>query len=95
MDKGWSFIYDACYGDAKVGGDGHALVDAKYSYITACSAEGDYSTIITNTTSEPITYSFEVSNLAKAGNEVYVWETRGHDSNQEYDANYFKKNRYR
>lgn len=91
MDKGWSFIYDACYGDAKVGGDGHALVDAKYSYITACSAEGDYSTIITNTTSEPITYSFEVSNLAKAGNEVYVWETRGPDSNQEYDANYFKK----
>ncbi|MFR4023383.1 MAG: hypothetical protein ACLTZI_10575 [[Eubacterium] siraeum] len=77
MDKGWSFIYDACYGDAKVGGDGHALVEAKYSYITACSAEGDYSTIITNTTSEPITYNFEVSNLAKAGNEVYVWETRG------------------
>lgn len=91
MDKGWSFIYDACYGDAKVGGDGHALVDAKYSYITACSAEGDYSTIITNTTSEPITYNFEVSNLAKAGNEVYVWETRGPDSNQKYDANYFKK----
>lgn len=91
MDKGWSFIFDACYGDAKVGGDGHALVDAKYSYITACSAEGDYSTIITNTTSEPITYNFEVSNLAKAGNEVYVWETRGPDSNQKYDANYFKK----
>lgn len=91
IDKGWSFIYDACYGDAKVGGDGHALVDAKYSYITACSTDGDYSTVITNTTSEPITYNFEVSNLAKAGNEVYVWETRGPDANQEYNANYFKK----
>lgn len=91
IDKGWSFIYDACYGDAKVGGDGHALVDAKYSYVTACSSDGDYSTVITNTTSEPITYNFEISNLAKAGNDVYVWETRGPDENQEYDANYFKK----
>lgn len=91
MDKGWSFIFDACYSDAKAGGDGHALVDAKYSYITACSKDGDYSTIITNTTSEPITYNFEVTNLAKADNEVYVWETRGPDEGQEYNANYFKK----
>lgn len=91
MDKGWSFIFDACYSDAKAGGDGHALVDAKYSYITACSNDGDYSTIITNTTSEPITYNFEVTNLAKADNEVYVWETRGPDEGQEYNANYFKK----
>ncbi len=91
IDKGWSYIYDACYGDAKVGGDGHALVDAKYSYITACSNDGDYSTVITNTTSEPITYNFEVTNLAKANNEVYVWETRGPDEGQEYNANYFKK----
>ena len=91
MDKGWSFIFDACYSDAKAGGDGHALVDAKYSYITACSNSGDYSTIITNTTSEPITYNFEVTNLAKADNEVYVWETRGPDEGQEYNANYFKR----
>ena len=90
IDKGWSYIYDACYGDAQVGGDGHALVDAKYSYITACSKDGDYSTVITNTTSEPITYNFEVTNLAKADNEVYVWETRGPDDGQEYNANYFK-----
>ena len=91
MDKGWSFIFDACYSDAKAGGDGHALVDAKYSYITACSNDGDYSTIITNTTSEPITYNFEITNLTKADNEVYVWETRGPDEGQEYNANYFKK----
>lgn len=91
IDKGWSFIYDACHADGKAGGDGHAIVDAKYSYITACSTDGDYSTVITNTTSEPITYGFEVSNLAKAGNEVYVWETRGPENGQAYDANYFKK----
>ena len=91
IDKGWSFIYDACNADGKAGGDGHAIVDAKYSYITACSTDGDYSTVITNTTYEPITYEFEVSNLAKSDNEVYVWETRGPESGQAYDANYFKK----
>lgn len=90
IDKGWSYIYDACYADGKAGGDGHAIVDAKYSYITACSTDGDYSTVITNTTSEPITYNFDISNLAKAGNDVYVWETRGPDGNGEYNANYFK-----
>lgn len=91
MDKGWSFIFDACHADGKAGGDGHAIVDAKYSYITACSTDGDYSTIITNTTSEPITYDFEVSNLAKSDHDVFVWETRGPENGQAYDANYFKK----
>mgnify|MGYP002622504523 CR=1 FL=1 len=91
MDKGWSFIYDACYADGRAGGDGHAIVDAAYSYITACSEEGDYSTVITNTTSEPITYSFEVCGLAKAESPVSVWETRGPESGQAFNANYFKK----
>ena len=59
--------------------------------MTAPKVLSDICTIITNTTSEPITYNFEVTNLAKADNEVYVWETRGPDEGQEYNANYFKK----
>lgn len=91
IQKGWRFIYDASHADGKAGGDGHAIVDAKYSYITACSVDGDYSTIITNTTSEPVIYGFEVLNLATSDKKVYVWETRGPESGQNYDANYFKK----
>lgn len=91
MSKGHSYIYDACHADGKPGGDGHCIVDAKYSYITACSPDGDHTTVITNTTSEPITYEFEVTNLAKSDNNVYVWETRGPESGQAYNANYFKK----
>ncbi|MGN0165424.1 MAG: family 16 glycoside hydrolase [Lachnospiraceae bacterium] len=91
MDKGWAYIYDACNADGKPGGDGHCLVDARFSFITACSKEGDYTTIITNTTSAPITYEFEVTNLAKADNKVYIWETKGPECGQNYDANYFKK----
>ena len=89
--NGWAFIDDACYGDGQVGGDGHAIVDAHYTYMTAADPQtGDYSTAITNTTSEPITYEFTVEGLDKAGSQVYVWETRGPDSGS-YDENYFKR----
>ena len=91
MKKGWTYIDDACHADAKIGGDGHALVDSVYSYLTAADlSSGDYSTVITNTTDEPITYNFTVSNLEKASSAVDVWETRGPDSGS-YDENYFKK----
>lgn len=90
MDKGWSFVDGACYADGVPGGDGHAIVDAVYSYMTTCSPDkSDYSTVITNTTDEPLTYEFEVSDLANAGSEVHLWETRGPDGGA-YNENYFK-----
>lgn len=91
IKKGWAFVDGACYADGKAGGDGHALVDATYSYITAAdTATGDYSFVVTNTTSEPITYTITAKDLAKAGEPVSVWETRGPDGG-EYNENYFKK----
>lgn len=91
IQKGWRFIFDACNADGKPGGDGHCIVDATYTYMSACSNDGDYTTIITNTTVNPITYEFEVENLAKADSDVYIWETRGPEVGQEYNANYFRK----
>lgn len=89
--KGWCFIDGACAGDGKAGGDGHAIVDAVYSYMTAAGRDsGDYSTVITNTTDSNITYNITVKNLAKAGQNVCIFETRGPDGNK-YDENYFKK----
>lgn len=90
MKKGWAFVEDASYSDGVAGGDGHAIVDAMYSYMTATDTEtDDYSTVITNTTSEPIVYEFTVKNLDKASSQVGVWETRGPDDG-DYDENYFK-----
>lgn len=90
LDKGWSYIDRACYADGVPGGDGHAIVDAKYSYITLCSPDKtDYTTVITNTTAEPITYQFTVSDLDAAGKDIHLWETRGPDSGA-YNENYFK-----
>lgn len=91
IKKGWAFVDHACFSDGKSGGDGHAIVDAVYSYMTAADMEtGDYSIVIVNSTSEPIEYSINVSNLNKASSCVSVWETRGPDSGS-YDENYFKK----
>ncbi len=91
IKKGWTYIDGACHADAKIGGDGHALVDSVFSYITACDPDsGDYSTVITNSTAEPIVYDITVSDLAKASSDIDVWETRGPD-NGSYDENYFKK----
>lgn len=90
MDKGWNYIDSACYADGVPGGDGHAIVDATYSYITLCSPDkSEYSTVITNTTAEPITYDITVSDLAAAGKEIHLWETRGPDGGA-YDENYFR-----
>lgn len=90
IKKGWAFVEDASYSDGVAGGDGHAIVDAVYSYMTATDLEtDDYSTVITNTTAEPIVYQFTVENLDKASSQVGVWETKGPDDG-EYDENYFK-----
>ncbi len=88
--KGWAIIGDACHGDGTAGGDGHAIVDAAYSFLTAADPDtGDYSTVITNTTNQPITYTFTVKNLDKAEEPVSVWETRGPDAGA-WDENYFR-----
>ena len=91
IKKGWCFVDGANFGDGKVGGDGHALVDASYSYLTAADpVTGDYTVVITNTTSEPIKYSFKVCGQLKTRAELSIWETKGPDGGA-YDENYFKK----
>lgn len=91
IKKGWAFIDNACCCDGKPGGDGHAIVDAVYSYMTAADTKtGDHSTVIVNSTAEPAEYTFKISGLDKASANVSVWETRGPDSGS-YDENYFKK----
>lgn len=91
LKKGWTFIDSACFGDGKAGGDGHAVIDAVYSCMTAADPEtGDYSMVITNTTDHPISYEVTVCKLQKAGTPVSVWETRGPDGGS-YDEHYFRK----
>ena len=89
--KGWRFIEGANFGDGKAGGDGHAIVDAVYSYMTAADGvSGDYSVAVANTTDKPLEYCFKVKKLKKADSPVFLWESKGSDGPC-YDEYYFKK----
>lgn len=80
IKRGWAMVDDACFGDGKAAGDGHAVGNATYSYITGCNPEtGDWSTVITNTTCEPIEYNLVLKNRALTKAEevknVFLYET--------------------
>ena len=84
---GWQFIENACYGDGKAGGDGHAIVDSTFNYITCKDPEtGDYSTVIVNNSDKTLGYDFVIKNTGKETFPVNVYE-----SADEYDGtgNYY------
>jgi len=76
IGRGWSVIEDASFADGKPAGDGHSIGEAVYSYLTCCNpSTGDWSTVITNTTSESISYDFELKQ--KNEKSIYLYETCG------------------
>ena len=87
----WQYIDGARFGDGKAGGDGHAIVDSTYNYITLVDkSKRNCSIVIVNNSAETIEYDIELANLPCAEKYFCVWETRGPDSDDYYE-NYFKK----
>lgn len=73
VKRGWLMLDDASYADGHAAGDGHALGGATYSCLSACDPKtGDWSSVITNTTENPIEYSFELKNDDK---KLWLYET--------------------
>ena len=93
IQPGWKYIDEACFGDGVAGGDGHAIVDSTFNYITCVDPETeDYSSVIVNNSNETIAYTFYIKSLATSDAAAYIWETRGPGSeNGNYKDNYFKK----
>ena len=88
MKNGWRYVDSACYGDGK---EAHAISETTNNYMTVTdTGTGDYSIVICNDSEEQRSYTFTLENMKKADAPIYVWETRGPDEGQEYDANYFK-----
>lgn len=86
-DIGWQFVKSGCFGDGRE--ENHVLYDTTNNYMTLCDPQtGDYSVILANNTAYSRSYNFTVKNLDKASAQVQIWETRGPDEGQEYDANY-------
>lgn len=91
IKKGWHFIDSGCGSDGEKGGDGHALVNTKHSYMTAYDPETeDLSIVMSNSTDKPVKYEFYVKNLITENTVLDLWETRGNECG-EYNENYFKK----
>ncbi len=93
IKSGWKYVDGACFGDGVEGGDGHAIVDSLFNYMTCVDPEtGDYSTVLVNNSSETIAYEFHVTSLEQADAPVYVWETRGpEEGSTDYYENFFQK----
>lgn len=86
--NGWRYIDSACFGDGK---ENHLISETTNNYMTVTDTEtGDYSVIICNDSEEQRNYTFTLENMKKADAPVTIWETRGPDESQAYDANYFK-----
>lgn len=92
IPKGWRFIKNACFCDGLVGGDGHAMVDVKFSYLTTVSPDfKDYSIVVTNTLQQPIKYTFTVNGINTENKPLNVWETRGEsDMSKSFDSGFFE-----
>ena len=90
--NGWEFIENACYGDGVPGGDGHAIVDSTFNYITCTDPDtGDYSTVIVNNSDKILEYDFELQNMDKSDSDVYVYETiDSYDGTGNYYDSFFK-----
>lgn len=92
IETGWQFVEGACYGDGKAGGDGHAVVDSTFNYITCVDqTRENCSVVLVNPSAETIRYDIRLSNLSCQGKKLWVWETRGPEDGGGYDANFFRK----
>ncbi len=88
IENGWRYIDSACYGDGK---EAHSISETTNNYMTVTDTEtGDYTIVICNDSEEQRNYTFTLDNMTKADAPIYIWETRGPDKGQTYDANYFK-----
>lgn len=88
IENGWRYVDSACYGDGK---ESHAISETTNNYMTVTDTKtGDYSIVICNDSEEQRNYTFTLENMTKADAPIYIWETRGPDEGQAYDANYFK-----
>lgn len=88
IKNGWRFVDSGCFGDGK---EDHSISETTNNYMTVTDPDtGDYTIVICNDSPETRRYNFVFENMAKASAPVDIWETRGPDSGQTFNANYLK-----
>ncbi|WP_407271199.1 S-layer protein [Radiobacillus sp. PE A8.2] len=88
----WLYVKGATFSDGSEGDGGVQADTSTHNYMTLKDPEtSDYTTVFTNNTNDTRKYTINTENLdGKENAKVYVWETRGADEGQAYDANWFK-----
>lgn len=88
----WMYVKDATFSDGNFFDGGVDVDTSTHNYLTLKDPEtDDYTTVFANNTKETRKYKIKVKNLnGKENVPVFVWETRGADEGQNYDANWFK-----
>ncbi|AEI43030.1 S-layer protein [Paenibacillus mucilaginosus] len=88
----WMILKDATFSDGAFFDGGVDVDTSTHNYMTLKDPEtGDYTTLFVNNTKQARKYRMEAKNLSgKENAPVYVWETRGAEAGQAYDANWFK-----
>lgn len=90
-DLGWNYLPDACYGDGSYTDGGVEVDTGTHNYMTVKDPQtDDYSMMFANNTNQERNYSITLKNLEKAGAPVQIWETRGPDEGEPFDANWFQ-----
>jgi|GEM_PF-2526229 S-layer homology domain./Glycosyl hydrolase family 59. len=94
--KDWMYIPNASLGI--IGSRGNSEMDgnaagAEYNRLAFVSPDKkDFSVVMVNDSDRAAEYQFDVKkNIANAGNPLQVWETRGPEAGQAYDANWYKQ----
>ncbi|MBM7603910.1 hypothetical protein JOC75_001883 [Metabacillus crassostreae] len=88
----WMYVKDATYSDGNFFDGGVDVDTSTHNYLTLKDPEtDDYTTVFANNTKNTRKYKINTKNLnGKENAPIYVWETRGADEGQAYDANWFK-----
>lgn len=91
-DNDWNYLPDACFSDGTVG-DGDVKGDTSTDTRLALKdpETDDYSVIFANNTSMERKYRLTLKNMKTLDSPVNIWETRGPDAGEPFDANWFQK----
>ncbi|WP_167958173.1 bacterial Ig-like domain-containing protein [Anaerosporobacter faecicola] len=91
-ETNWHYIEGACYGDGTYNDGGVKADTGTNHYLTIKDPDtDDYSMIFANNTANERVYQVQAKNLDTFKNQLNVWETRGPDDGEEYDANWLQK----
>ncbi|TDC44226.1 hypothetical protein E1166_00010 [Micromonospora sp. KC213] len=95
IGRGWEYIESATGGDGTKGDGGTNVDTSTRTVLTARTPAGrkgaaQWTQVHANNTRTDRYFEVKVADLGRRGRPLHVWQTRGPDAGESYDANYFQ-----